>query len=221
VIGRFAELAGWALAQPPRLGPVRVVAIDGPAGAGKSTFAGRLATALRDAGASTAVVHTDDLLEGWADIVAFWPRLDASVLGPLRRGEPGRYQRYDWVAGRFADETIEVPVPDVLVLEGVSSARAEIRDELVLAVFVTAPEELRLARGLERDGEELRSHWLRWMRDESEHFAVDQTAKSVDILIDGASAITHDRQMEYVAVGGLRRWGRITGEERSGHERAI
>jgi uridine kinase len=215
MIGRYADLAAWVLAQPPRLGGVRVVAIDGPSGSGKTTFADRLATALRVAGATTAVVHTDDLLEGWADIVSFWPRLERSVLEPLRRGEPAQYRPYDWHAGRFGDETVAVPVPAVLVVEGVTSARAAIRDELVLAVFVSAPGSLRLARGLARDGEELRAHWLRWMRDENEHFTADRTAESVDILIDGAPAIAHDRQMEYVATGGLRPWGRITGEERS------
>ena len=215
MIGRFADLAARVLARQPRLGTVRVVAVDGPAGSGKSTFATRLDTALRAAGASTAVVHTDDLLEGWADIVSFWPRLERSVLDPLRRGEPARHQRYDWHAGRFADETILVPVPEVLVIEGVTSARAAIRDELVLAVFVTAPESRRLSRGLERDGEGLRAHWLRWMRAETGHFAADQTADSAHVVVDGAPTIAHDPQMEYVAAGGLHDWGRITGEERS------
>ena len=72
------------LAAPPRLGPVRLVAVDGFAGSGKTTFAGRLAEAL-----GAQVLHTDDLLEGWVDTVSFWPRLEEWVLAPLRAGRPG------------------------------------------------------------------------------------------------------------------------------------
>ena len=50
----YADLAAEILARPPRLGGVRVVAVDGPAGAGKTTFAARLATAVRAAGADVS-----------------------------------------------------------------------------------------------------------------------------------------------------------------------
>ncbi len=61
---------------------MRVVAVDGPAGAGKTTFAGRLANRpSATAGADVATVHTDDVLDGWADIVTFWPRLEQWILG--------------------------------------------------------------------------------------------------------------------------------------------
>src|SRR6202035_841918 len=90
--GRFADLADRILATPARLGPVRLVAVDGPAGAGESTFAGPLAGALRAAGAMAGEIHTEDLLDGWADIVGFWPRLDSGVLEPLRTGRPGSYR---------------------------------------------------------------------------------------------------------------------------------
>jgi hypothetical protein len=39
----FADLGKTVLRRPPRLGSVRLVAVDGPGGAGKSLFAGRLA----------------------------------------------------------------------------------------------------------------------------------------------------------------------------------
>jgi uridine kinase len=184
----YADLAAEVLGAPARLGAVRMVAVDGPAGSGKTTFADRLAGALRAAGASVAVVHTDDLLDGWADMVSFWPRLREWVLEPLSRGEPARFRRYDWVRGRFEDEWQDLPVPDVLVLEGVTSARAEAAPLLTVAVFVLAGSELRLARGLARDGEALRQEWLRWMAGEQRHFAQDGTADRADVRVDGAAA---------------------------------
>jgi uridine kinase len=195
--GRFADLAAEVMTRPARLGPVRLVAVDGPAGAGKSTFAGRLALALRTRGAAVAELHTDDLLDGWADIVGFWPRLDHGVLEPLRNGRPGSYRRYDWHTAAFGDP-VPVPVPDVLVIEGVTSARAVIRAELTLSVFVTAPRDLRLARGLARDGAHLEEPWLRWLVDEEAHFAADRTAEHADLLVDGAPQAPLDPTDQYL-----------------------
>jgi uridine kinase len=197
-VRRFADLAAWVRTRAPRLGPVRVVAVDGPTGAGKTAFAERLADALREAGAVVDQVHTDDLLDGWDDIVEFWPRLEEWILGPLGRGEPASYRPYDWHAGHFAARPVGVPVPEVLVLEGVTSARAAIRDRLALSVLVTAPAPVRLERAVARDGEALRPHLLRWMRTEAAHFAADATAEHADLLVDGAPTIAHDPQMEYV-----------------------
>jgi hypothetical protein len=209
---RFDELAAHVRGGPPKLGGVRLVAVDGGTGAGKTVFAARLAEALRKTGATVEEIHTDDLLDGWDDMVTFWPRLEHDVLAKLRAGQPGSYRRYDWHAGRFGDDEVAVPVPDVLVLEGVTSARSAIRAELTLGVFVTAPRDLRLARSLARDGEELRPHLLRWLAAEEAHFAADRTVDGVDVLVDGAPDEPHDPQTEYLrrALAGGRSGGRQT-----------
>jgi uridine kinase len=183
---RYADLAATVLARPARLGSVRLVAVDGPSGGGKSTFAARLAGAVRAAGASVSVVNTDDLLDGWNDMLTFWPRLEQWVLGPLRAGRPGAYRRYDWYAGAFSNGWQAVPVTDVLVLEGVTSARRVIRAELTLLVWVTAPRDVRFARSIARDGEHTRSSLLAWTRAEDAHFAVDATELAADVVVEGA-----------------------------------
>jgi len=203
-VRRYADLAAQVLAGPARLGPVRWVAVDGRAGSGKTTFAARLATALRDAGAGVAEVHTDDLLAGWADIETFWPRLEAWILEPLRDGRDAAYQQFDWPGGRFSDEWVKLSVPDVLIVEGVTSARGAGRPELTLSVCVLAGHDLRLARGVARDGEALRPQWLRWMADEEKHFAAELTEEQVDLLIDGSPAVPHDPETEYVLAPGRR-----------------
>jgi len=196
----YADLAAAVLATPPRLGRVRLVAVDGPAGSGKTTFAGRLAAALRARAASVGEVHTDDLLNGWVDIVAFWPRLERWILEPLRRGEAGRYQAYDWHAARFDEQWRAVPVPDVLIVEGVTSARAAAQPYLGLGILVDADRDLRLARGIARDGEAMRGEWVRWMADEDRHFAADDTRSRANIVVDGAPTLPHDPEREYVAL---------------------
>jgi adenosylcobyric acid synthase len=167
-----------------RLRSVRLVLIDGPSGAGKTVFAGRLSEALREAGAHTQTVHTDDLLDGWDDQIRFFERLVTQVLEPLRRGEPGEYHRYDWVAGRFGAEAVPVHPDGVVIVEGVTAARAEVRAEASLTVFVTAPAPVCLERALARDGEQLRAHLERWQAIEAAFFAEDRTRQSVDLVID-------------------------------------
>ncbi|VTR78484.1 uridine kinase [Cellulomonas hominis] len=172
------------LSAPPRLGRIRVVAIDGPAGSGKTTLAAAVAAGCVAAGASAQVVHMDDLYAGWTGLDGdLWPRLSAQVLEPLRRGRPGRFQRYDWEAGRFAD-WVDVPVPDVLVLEGCGSGRRDVAPVLGVLVWVEAEPATRLERGLARDGAGARPHWERWMRDEAAHFAREGTRGRADVRVD-------------------------------------
>lgn len=198
VSGRFDELARRVLAAPARLGQVRFVAVDGRAGSGKTTFARRFAGALRAAGAQVVELHVDDLLDGWSDLRGYWTRLECGVLAPLRGGVDGAYRRYDWHRGRFECGWAPVAVPEVLLLEGVGSARAKARPDLTLSVFVAAPRDVRLARGLVRDGEALRTEWERWMTLEDEHFTADDTAGCVDLVVDGDPRVEHDPEAEWV-----------------------
>jgi uridine kinase len=195
---RFRDLAVRVLGRPPRLGRVRLVAVDGPSGAGKSTFARRLAEALTAEGARVAVVHTDDLLDGWQDMLTFWPRLERQVLGPLRQGREGRFRRYDWHAGRFGGPEVAVPVPDVLILDGVSTARRSVAKDLTTSVYVTAEPALRMERALRRDGEEIRQPLERWIRAEERHFAQDGTRQRVEYVVDGAPSGLEDPDAGFI-----------------------
>jgi uridine kinase len=189
----FHALAQDVLARPARLGATRLVAIDGPSGVGKTVFAERLAEALRRDGVDPPVVHTDDLLDGWSDQVTFWPRLEEWVLAPLRAGRGGGYRRYDWHEGRFRPEWTPVPPAAVVLLEGVTAARAAIRPEATLSVFLTAPARLCLERAVARDGEAVRAYLEEWQRGERRHFAADATADQVDLMVDAASGAGHDQ----------------------------
>ncbi|UZN04990.1 uridine kinase family protein [Cellulomonas sp. S1-8] len=173
-----------ALRSPRRLGRVRLVCIDGPAGAGKTTTAEQVVALLTQQGRTVAVVHLDDLYDGWQGLEGtLWPRLSAQVLEPLRRGLPGRFQRYDWAAGTFAD-WVDVPQADLLVVEGCGSARRAADAVASVRVWVGAPDDLRLARGLARDGAAAREHWTAWMADEREHFARERTCGRADVRLD-------------------------------------
>jgi uridine kinase len=213
-----AALAARLRAAPPRLGRTRLVCVDGPAGSGKTTLAGRLAGTL---GPGTGLVHMDDLYAGWTltgaaarlaaalgtgaavlhmdDLYAGWTltgaaaRLAAGVLRPLAEGRPGAYHRYDWAAGRFAAEPTPVPPPPVLLVEGCGSAPAALDPWTTLRIWVEAPAALRLARGLARDGAALEPQWRRWQEHEAAWFAADRTRERAQLHLDTTAGAEPDR----------------------------
>lgn len=151
--------------------------IDGPAGSGKTT----LAAALHALEPASVVVHLDDLLDGWAGLAGVAERLDPLLL-PLARGETGRYERYDWIAERFAGWVPVAPVP-LLILEGVGSGSRRHAARCSTLVWVEVDDDLRMRRGLQRDGEEMRPHWEQWMLDERAHHVDEGTPARADVIV--------------------------------------
>nr|WP_254876966.1 hypothetical protein [Verrucosispora sp. NA02020] len=212
VFESYAGLAGRVLTAPARLGRTRLVAVDGPSGAGKTLFAARLADALGGIGPQAVrppVVHTDDLLDGWDDQLTFWTRLERDVLRPVRSGRVGSYRCYDWVRRCFRPEPVSVPVEPVLIVEGVSTSRAAAGPDLTLAVFVTAPHPLRLARAVARDGPGILPELRRWHDTEQAHFAADDTQRRADLVVDGDPGLPHDDRHYYLARRGTAGGGGI------------
>lgn len=161
----------------PRCGPTTVLAVDGPSGSGKTTLAAGLVDAL-----GCPVVHMDELYPGWdglADAVAI---LADQVLRPLSRGEDARYRVWDWAAGRPGAERV-LSATALLVVEGCASSVGAAGDLAAVRVWVEAPREVRMRRGIARDGETYRPHWERWAAQEDALFAADGTRARADLVI--------------------------------------
>lgn len=175
-------IAEQVLATQPRCGSTRLVCVDGPAGSGKTT----LAAALADALGGASVVHMDDLYEGWGQQLGdpLAARVEAWLLVGWAAGLVGMHPRYDWVAGRFA-QWVSVPGAPVVILEGCASASARLRAMASLVVWVQAPADVRLQRGLARDGDATAEHWRAWQAHEAAHFAADGTRAAADVRVDG------------------------------------
>lgn len=160
---------------------MRLLAIDGPSGAGKSTFASQVVHELRGRQVNTALVSTDAFAT-WDDPVSWWRRLVEGVLAPLEAGNAGTYRRVDWSSGEpLPGELVRVDVPEVLVVEGVSSGRTSVRPRLSWLCWLDGGDsEARLARSVARDGEGSRNDLRRWQRFERGWFAVDGTRDAAD-----------------------------------------
>jgi uridine kinase len=166
--------------RPATLGRGRLVSIDGPAGAGKTTLAAQVAALAP----GTRVVHMDDLYEGWNGLPEVGRQM-AGLLRPLAERLPGSYRRYDWHAESFA-ETVTVEPTDLLVLEGVGSG-CRMHDDLIgVLVWVEAPYDLRMRRGIDRDGEAFAPHWEAWAEAEQVVFARHRTRQRADLVVDGS-----------------------------------
>lgn len=186
----YDRLLEQVLAAPPQLGDIRLICVDGPAGSGKTTVAERFAKAAEARGLRVQVVHMDDLYDGWDGAERGFGILRDHVLTRLANGLEGRYRRYDWIAGAYAEVHLVPATVEVLIVEGVTSADRGAEPWPSLRIWVETDNALRLERGIERDGEGMRDRWLEWMRWERDHFAAERTRDRADLIVDGAGPAT-------------------------------
>lgn len=155
-----------------------MVAVDGHGGAGKTTFAERLAAAL----GGVQVAHTDDFAS-WDDPVDWWPRCISALLEPLSRGEAARYEVTAW--NGIPRPAVEILPAELVILEGVTSSREAFRQYLSGAIWVETPREVCLARGLARDGEHMREQWEAWLAAEDAYIAREDPLARADLVVQG------------------------------------
>lgn len=174
-----------AIGEVARLGdrhPDRTVwvGVDGFGGAGKSSLAAAIAAVVPRA----MVVRIDDF---WGPTIPEWDwaRFHDQVVCPLLEGEAARYQVWDWDAD-VGVEWRDMPAGRIVVVEGVSSTRAEVAAPWDLTIWVDAPRELRVRRALDRDGEAMMHRWLDdWIPSEEAYAARERPQERVDLIVSG------------------------------------
>lgn len=74
-----------------------------------------------------------------------------------------------------------------MIVEGISSSRRELGAVWDLVVWVDCPRELRLRRGIERDGEAMRWKWETvWMPEEEEYVRTQDPIGRAHVVMDGS-----------------------------------
>jgi uridine kinase len=149
-----------------------LVGIGGRGAAGKTT----LARLIPD----TQTVSTDEFWDGQGFDI---PRLAREVVTPLSEGRPARFSSFDW-ARRELRGTRTLEPAGVVVVEGVCALHRTLRDAYAVRVWVEAPADVRLARGVARDGEGSRSTWVDvWMPSEDRYVERDDPVACAHLVV--------------------------------------
>lgn len=162
-----------------------VVGVDGRSGAGKTALAARLVAEL-----GWRVLALEDMYVGWHGLADAPSRLCREVLVPLAGGRPGRYRRYDWHAGRLAEQ-VTVELGGVLLVEGVGVLAAPCADRFALRLWLEAPTPARRQRALARDGGSYAPWWEHWARQEDRLLGPVGTHPPADLVLDTTATGPH------------------------------
>jgi uridine kinase len=165
------------------------IGIDGAGGSGKSTLAARFAEDL----SIPTVVRIDDFAD-WSDDSNWTMSTFAErVLQPLIDGLTSKHQRYDWPTDSFG-EWFEITPGGIVIVEGVSALRNDLRKYWTVPIWVDCPRELRLERGIARDGESMRSQWEDlWMPGEDAYMERERPWEHARFTFDGSGGSDQGR----------------------------
>jgi len=165
------------LTQSPPHGSTRVIAIDGRAGAGKTTLAQELFLGLSSNRLIT-VIHLDEIYDGWSNALGVHLTETLSrIFESLAREESFLLPIYNWATSSFDSER-EISPCDLLILEGVGSSQAVVREFALATIWLDIDPALGLQRVLERDGSGISEKMVHWQRDEEELFIRDRTREN-------------------------------------------
>jgi uridine kinase len=156
-----------------------LIAIDGPAGAGKTTLAAQFFDEFSTT-KSVAIIHMDDLYAGWEN--ALDARLTSRLAGIVEAfAAHSRFSIpvFNWITMQF-DKVQTIEPSDILIIEGVGAGQKVVRDAGAVMYWLDIEPEIGLARVLQRDGYEIESQMHQWQLDQDAHFLRDQTRANAD-----------------------------------------
>ena len=157
-------------------------AIDGPAGAGKTTFAAKLEAELSVNG-SVRVIHMDDLYNGWDNALS---NPLAEILDRISTAHiAGRefvIKIFNWHTMAF-DREEKITPTDYLIIEGVGAAQQIVRETGATTYWLDIEPEIGLQRVLDRDGAHIEAQMRQWQVDQDKHFARDETRENCEFKL--------------------------------------
>lgn len=159
-----------------------IIAIDGPAGAGKTTLAEHLQAAL-SLKYKCLTIHMDDLYNGWESPFDYH-FTDALTLACIAHQSSKRYSlsHYNWGKGEYG-AAIEAPQSDLLILEGVGASHALIRPLLTASIWIDIEPAQGLARVLKRDGDAIAAEMQSWLNQQDQLFRDNQSLAAADFVL--------------------------------------
>jgi len=159
-----------------------IIAIDGPAGAGKTTLASTLFLALSPK-FSTTVIHMDELYPGWENALGNELTKTLTWLTSCHKAKkPLLYSSFNWATTEF-HEAKSHPSTHLLILEGVASAQLPIEESLTTSIWLDLDPHIGYQRVIDRDGENISREMTQWLVMQEQHFAADKTKERCEFLL--------------------------------------
>ena len=131
----------------------------------------------------------DTVKDAGSDLPHMLPRPEpfAAAVGAMGIGDGMRIVVYDGL-GLFSAPRVRwtfrtFGAKDVVILEGVGACAQPLRELATLTVFLDADAHQAIERAIARDGESLRPQLMKWLEDQTRHFARDNTRTSCDVVI--------------------------------------
>ena len=163
------------LSKPPRLGNTRLILIDGPAGAGKTTLATKLSIEF-----SAQVIHLDSLYDGWEN--ALTQTLTDNLIAlckSIQNGDTHSLPIYNW-SKMIYEGYSKIEPTNTLIIEGVGAGQSAIREYATALIWIEIEPELGFSRVIARDGDSIAEQIKVWQEREAAHFEKEQTRKFAD-----------------------------------------
>ena len=159
-----------------------LLAIDGPAGAGKTTYAAQLEAQL-SVNATVKVIHMDDLYNGWENALnnALSEVLDRITTAHLA-GREFVIQKFNWKSMQFDTQESIAPT-EYLIIEGVGAAQQIVRDAGATTYWLDIDPDVGLQRVLDRDGAHIEAQMRQWQVEQDKHFARDETRENCEFKL--------------------------------------
>jgi hypothetical protein len=132
---------------------------------------------------NATLVHLDDVYPGWGGLV---DGRDAVIDGVLRQvavGRSGRIRRWDWVHSAPGIDVIVAP-SEVLIVEGCGISTPESRALADVVIWVDCPDDVRLERIDQRDGDGFVEHRDLWDAQVARHIAENDPIGTATVTVN-------------------------------------
>jgi uridine kinase len=159
-----------------------IIAIDGPAGAGKTTLALHIAASL-PASLSSLTIHMDDLYNGWTTPFDYhFTDALSQIVKAHCSNSPLPIQKFNWTTSRY--ETLPAVNPSrLLILEGCGAFEASIREFITVSIWLDIDAEVGMQRVLGRDGDSIEPQMRQWLDIQKQHFLLQSPEKNADYIL--------------------------------------
>lgn len=172
---------------------VLVVGLDGMSGTGKTSIAREVSARLDAVNVLCDNFFTGGHNSAWAkrstqdmiDSVIDWRRIRREVIEPLRAGKIASWHPFNWKKFEGLDtKTLTAHPKRVVILDGAFSARQELNDVVDYTILLTMPEEERVKRVIEREGEAYSEDWHNtWQESMNHYFLTLSPPESFDLVV--------------------------------------